>query len=569
MRFVKVTHSVGVQFEWRHFPPQLCGLAAAPHQIRSAISISTVSDAGAKKTAKVSDVAVNVGGITTEANGQARDSDTEKKSASPKQQARWLQEIAAKLGVTDATANGSNDRSAHVEVRKNSSELEEYPKKNGKRVLYSELPSKAYARGFKRPLYKTPKSIDNKPHNLVAIGGHLFHPVFLRDACACPQCVDLSSKQKIIQTTDIPLDIGARSVDYENDGTVNIKWNKDLPGFGKDHVSSFPKRFSEVYSSWAGIVRDRHLEGTWTKPWNKDEITKRLEFVNYDEYMTTDQGLWTALKSLHSFGLLLVRDVPESETAVEEIATRIGRLRDTFYGRTWDVKSVPQAKNVAYTAQYLGLHMDLLYMANPPGFQFLHCLKNTCEGGSSIFSDTFKAAAKLPPKDFEILCQSWIPYHYRNAGEHYFFRHPVIEAKQYPRSLQTRIININYSPPFQAPLAFLKTSQEAHFPPFLRSFKKLASQVESEENLYEYRLQEGECVIFNNRRVLHGRRQFDTSAGERWLKGCYIDTDVFQSRFRVMAEKADQETIGGKRQKVHSELTPLPDSGPEHAKEIA
>ena len=67
----------------------------------------------------------------------------------------------------------------------------------------------------------------------------------------------------------------------------------------------------------------------------------------------------------------------------------------------------------------------------------------------------------------------------------------------------------------------------------MREFSDL---VESEENLYEYRLQEGECVIFNNRRVLHGRRQFDTATGMRWLKGAYIDTDVFMSKYRVLSE---------------------------------
>jgi alpha-ketoglutarate-dependent taurine dioxygenase len=71
----------------------------------------------------------------------------------------------------------------------------------------------------------------------------------------------------------------------------------------------------------------------------------------------------------------------------------------------------------------------------------------------------------------------------------------------------------------------------------MKAWRDFASKIEDEENLYEYRLQEGECVIFNNRRVLHGRRQFDTSAGERWLKGCYIDTDVFTSRFRVLSDR--------------------------------
>jgi hypothetical protein len=80
---------------------------------------------------------------------------------------------------------------------------------------------------------------------------------------------------------------------------------------------------------------------------------------------------------------------------------------------------------------------------------------------------------------------------------------------------------------------------QSAFAPFFDALKIFAREVESDEALYEYRLQEGECVIFNNRRILHGRRQFDTTTGSRWLKGAYIDTDVFMSKYRVLSEKSD------------------------------
>lgn len=51
-----------------------------------------------------------------------------------------------------------------------------------------------------------------------------------------------------------------------------------------------------------------------------------------------------------------------------------------------------------------------------------------------------------------------------------------------------------------------------------------------EDMRFEFTLQEGECVVFANRRVLHARRAFDTEMGERWLKGIYVDWDDFQVR---------------------------------------
>ena len=45
------------------------------------------------------------------------------------------------------------------------------------------------------------------------------------------------------------------------------------------------------------------------------------------------------------------------------------------------------------------------------------------------------------------------------------------------------------------------------------------------------------CAVFANRRVLHARREFDPKSGERWLKGAYVDTDAYLSKFRVLSER--------------------------------
>jgi gamma-butyrobetaine dioxygenase len=368
-----------------------------------------------------------------------------------------------------------------------------------------------------------------------------FNPVLLRDSCVCPKCVDPSTQQKNFQSTDIPENIIAKDARVLKDGTIEIIWENDIKGFGESHITKLPKDFFYLHNSRHKIALDRHgLRSPIT--WDRECIRRNLEYVNYEEYMTTDEALFTALRQLIEYGLLLVRKVPDSEQAVENIASRIGTLRDSFYGRTWDVKSVPEAKNVAYTDQSLGLHMDLLYMANPPGIQLLHCLRNTCEGGLSLFSDTFKAASKLDRCDFQRLSAGTVAYHYRNAGEHYYYQHPVLE--NYPElGVLTPITTVNYSPPFQAPFPHSKQGPEEGGGPkkvfieWLRSFKNFAREVESDQNLFEYRLQVGECVIFNNRRVLHGRRQFDANHGERWLKGAYVDSDVFRSRYNVLREK--------------------------------
>lgn len=72
------------------------------------------------------------------------------------------------------------------------------------------------------------------------------------------------------------------------------------------------------------------------------------------------------------------------------MAERISYVRKTIYGELFDVVSIPDAINVAYTPLPLRLHMDLMYYEAPPGLQLLHCLKAEASGGANSFADIFQ-----------------------------------------------------------------------------------------------------------------------------------------------------------------------------------
>ena len=260
--------------------------------------------------------------------------------------------------------------------------------------------------------------------------------------------------------------------------------------------------------------------------------------------MKDDSILLKALQQLRAYGFVFFQNVP-GENGPLDFGKHIGRLRDTFYGETWDVKSVAQAKNIAYTHQFLGFHMDLLYFADPPGLQMLHCIKNSCAGGESLFTDSFKAAETLreiKPESWKILKEFQVNYHYHNAGQHYQYAHPVLQMKPSLTAGEGDILDcVNYSPPFQAPFVLpggvSYSTNAAKLEEFRNALEDFQKETERKENIYEQKLEEGEMVLFNNRRVLHARNAFEPGQGERWLKGGYMDTDVVLSRMRTLREK--------------------------------
>ena len=55
------------------------------------------------------------------------------------------------------------------------------------------------------------------------------------------------------------------------------------------------------------------------------------------------------------------------------------------------------------------------------------------------------------------------------------------------------------------------------------------------QTLVTLRLDAGETLCFDNRRILHGRTEFDPQSGRRHLQGCYVDRDMVESRARRLA----------------------------------
>jgi len=246
-----------------------------------------------------------------------------------------------------------------------------------------------------------------------------------------------------------------------------------------------------------------------------------------------------AFQQLLQYGILFVKGVHTTHEENEDcellkLAQKFGTIRDTFYGRVWNVKSIPQSRNIAYTNLNLDMHMDLLYFESPPRYQVLHSLVNRVEGGTSIFVDAIERAQVLrekDPKSFNILANTPVNFYYDNDGHFLHQTHPTIEL-DYSKSY---IKYINYSPPFQAPFP-LDTSLEV-----CAALKAFTSLTEEQPSRFEYTMQEGDAVIFDNRRILHARTAFwskgDTGSQletSRWLKGCYLDADALHDQARML-----------------------------------
>jgi hypothetical protein len=257
------------------------------------------------------------------------------------------------------------------------------------------------------------------------------------------------------------------------------------------------------------------------------------------------------MAQLATKGLVFVYDVPQDEKSVERLGEQIGSLQETFYGRTWDVISKPQAENVAYTNKFLGLHQDLLYYPDTPRVQLLHCLDNNADGGESLFSDGVYAAtrlfwvrhggARLGSRGYlsrtipGALFGAKTRFGYNKNGNVYTREHTLAKTVTTPTGVPL-VESVWWSPPFQIPFA-VEDAQSW----FYKAAKAFQYILEHKKNVFEYKMKAGECVVFDNWRVLHGRNQFNTASGKRWLKGTYVADSVYTARFDDMPQDVATE----------------------------
>ena len=376
-----------------------------------------------------------------------------------------------------------------------------------------------------------------------------FDKLYLRDACSCSSCIDPSTSQKLFESATIPLNIEVESSQILPDGSAQIAWKNDIPGYSQ-HKSTFPPEFFKNY------LRTHQSQIPPSFPcrvsWDCAMLTDNARSVTYDEFVNSPRALHGSLNQLHRYGIVFLHSIPSDPSAIERIAARIGPLRNTFYGATWHVRSVPSAKNIAYTSQELGFHMDLLYMEDPPGLQILHTMKASAQGGESLFSDGLRALYLMRREDPELALQFGdyrVNYRYKNDGHWYQQTRQTVEnlilldeaGHERPNKFGPEG-RLNWSPPFQGPFdhnagnATHQSEDTTCLRLYIKGAKLFKGYLEAETTVFETKMGEGTCAIFDNRRILHARKAYDNE-GERWLRGAYIDKDPFWSRLRILNEE--------------------------------
>ncbi|WP_245687329.1 2-trimethylaminoethylphosphonate dioxygenase [Streptacidiphilus griseoplanus] len=359
-------------------------------------------------------------------------------------------------------------------------------------------------------------------------------PMWLRDNCPCPECRDPHSGQKLFQITDLPRELAvASATPREDDGAAvtEVVWSPD------GHRSRYPAQWLLAHRPGGTAEPDPRSEAG-KQLWRAADLAGALPQADWATYLAVPAERARILQAVQRLGFALLRAVPTEEGQVLAVAETFGFVRETNYGRLFDVRVEPNPDNLAFSAARITPHTDNPYRDPVPTVQLLHCLSNAAEGGDSGLVDGFQAAALLreeDPEAFAVLTRTPVPFVYRDARTELTALRPLIGTDPLGRIREVRFNNRSIGT-LRLPAAELDAFYTAY-----RTFAELLLRPGLQ---LDFRLAPGDCLVFDNTRLLHARTAFEQS-GARHLQGCYADLDGLAGTLAVLRRGAALDELHG------------------------
>lgn len=355
-----------------------------------------------------------------------------------------------------------------------------------------------------------------------ALGPCRFHAIWLRDNAQDPDTRALGNGQRLIALRDIPADTRIAAAEVADDGTLNVRF---APG---NKTVAFDSAWLEAHAYDHAGPRARGWLPTEVEPWDSG-LVQNVPCGNFAALQGGGAPLREWLGHVVRYGFAKVVNAPIEPGALFRIVDLFGYVRETNYGRHFEVRTEVNPTNLAFTGLGLQAHTDNPYRDPVPTIQVLYCLESSAAGGENMVVDGFAAALRLKaesPAWFDLLADHCARFEYAGeAGVRLTSRRPMIELAPDGELIGIRFNNRSLAAITDVPFDRMQDYYAAY-----RRFGEIIDDTSLEVT---FRLQPGEAFVVDNTRVLHARKAY-SGEGTRWLQGCYADKDGVRSTYDAM-----------------------------------
>ncbi len=254
-------------------------------------------------------------------------------------------------------------------------------------------------------------------------GTYRFHAIWLRDNAQDPETRAPGNGQRLVALRDIPADCRITAAEITGDG-VQVRFAPE----SKTVVFDLTWLARHAYDRSPAVARG------WLSPEVEAWDSALMARVPTGDMRFLQQGgaaLATWLEQLVRYGFAKVENGPVEPGALFQVVDLFGYVRETNYGRHFEVRTEVNPTNLAFTGLGLQAHTDNPYRDPAPTLQVLYCLESSAAGGENMVVDGFTAARRLRdenPDAFDVLADHCARFEY--AGDEaacLTSRRPMIE----------------------------------------------------------------------------------------------------------------------------------------------
>ena len=371
-----------------------------------------------------------------------------------------------------------------------------------------------------------PRVIDEGAAVELSLGGarHRFHALWLRDNAQDETTRSPGNGQRLITILDIPAETRIAEARAEN-GSLSLRFEPE------GRTIAYDGRWLARHAYDAHAAR----APGWTAPeverWDS-RLLNHVPSENWADVTADRRALGRWLAAVRRFGFAVMTGTPTEPGTLCRVAELFGYVRETNYGRWFEVRAEVNPNNLAYTNLGLQAHTDNPYRDPVPTLQILACLENSVEGGDSIVVDGFRVVERLKaesPRGFALLSGHAARFAYEGAaGVRLRSKRPMIELGPDGELIAVRFNNRSLAAATDIPYDDMAD--------YYAAYRRFAELIEDPAMEVTFKLKPGELFIVDNTRVLHARKGF-SGAGKRWLQGCYADKDGLYSTLAAIEEE--------------------------------
>lgn len=297
---------------------------------------------------------------------------------------------------------------------------------------------------------------------------------------------------------------------------------------GDQHRSEYPAGWLRANTYSPAELRDSHtpVKTLW------DSTLPQWPTVEWSKVLTDETERRTLHAAVSELGFVLLKGLGTDHDGIAKLADEIGYLRETHYGKFFDLITRAEPQILTDLAGPILPHTDEAYRRVPTGINIFHCIKPSPDGGGiSQLVDAHNVAKILReqhPEAYELLTRVPVQHQRRIEDQAITSDLPAIVLDHSGEVVEVRL-NERTMTAIRVDAGLMERTYEA-----LRTAFRVAYEPAQR---IEYTMEAGDALLFDNLRVLHARTGY---SGDRHVRQCQVMRDEFFAKGVALSEKTQE-----------------------------